>query len=93
MNSPFQSIILNDNKRYIDWVESTKGIQKYLQTRTDFEKFVVCEKWFTRKFSLSKDKRILDMIDQNLICCSFTYGPFLIVCTDSIGFKLQKILI
>lgn len=63
MNSPFKSRIVNDDKRYIDWDQSTGGHPKYLTTH-DFLKMVESKKLFARKFSLAVDKNILDIIDQ-----------------------------
>ncbi len=65
INSPFRSQICNNNLRYINWVGSKEGHPKYL-TKSDFDKIVCCDKLFARKFSLSVDKDILDLIDQKL---------------------------
>jgi hypothetical protein len=64
-NSPFQSHIFNDNKRYISWNGSRDSHPKFL-TVADFESFMKSDKLFARKFSLAVDKDILDLIDQKL---------------------------
>ncbi len=66
MNSPFQSQINNDNKRHIDWKDSNDGHPKFLTT-DNFEDLAKSEKLFARKFGLTLDNNILDLIDQKLI--------------------------
>ncbi len=65
MGSPFRSGIVNDNRRYIDWVGAKHGHPRYL-TSADLGKFMNSDKLFARKFSLAEDRYILDAIDQKL---------------------------
>jgi hypothetical protein len=70
MNSPFRPQVNNDNKRYIDWSKSKDGHPKFL-TSADLEAIIKSDKLFARKFSLTVDKDILDLIDQKLADWTF----------------------
>ncbi len=62
MNSHFKDKVINNNYRYIDWSEG-KANPKILSV-DDFEKLKYTTMLFGRKFDMSKDYKILDMIDR-----------------------------
>ncbi|MCW4018929.1 MAG: beta-1,6-N-acetylglucosaminyltransferase [Candidatus Bathyarchaeota archaeon] len=62
MNSPYQSMIVNDHRRYIDWTEGNRHPKTL--TIDDFKALLSSDKLFARKFNLSVDKRILRKIDE-----------------------------
>jgi len=61
VNSPLRETITNDNLRYIDWsrepAPAVLGVD-------DFPKLVVSGKLFARKFDLTVDVKILDLLDE-----------------------------
>lgn len=63
MNSPFKDRIINDNKRYIDFIEA----HPRTLTIRDFELFKKGEWLFGRKFNPNIDKKILDQIDKEIM--------------------------
>ncbi len=63
MNSPFRARIVNENYRYIDW--SQGGPHPKLLRTEDFENMKNSGMLFGRKFDLSKDAQIFDLIDAN----------------------------
>ncbi|MFD1140768.1 beta-1,6-N-acetylglucosaminyltransferase [Larkinella insperata] len=64
-NSPFQSRMLNDNLRYIDWSEG-KASPKTL-TATDEATLRASGKLFARKFNATTQPEILDLLDANYL--------------------------
>lgn len=64
MNSKFSRQVVNNNYRYIDWRERKPNPKILLVD--DFEKFQGTDNFFARKFDLSTDPKILDMVDEHL---------------------------
>ncbi|MCF2149621.1 beta-1,6-N-acetylglucosaminyltransferase [Desmonostoc muscorum LEGE 12446] len=65
LNSPFKDKIINNHLRYIDW-GNFNALHPRILEKKDFEKIRESEKLFARKFDLTIDPDILDMIDQIL---------------------------
>lgn len=68
-NSPFKKNIVNDNYRYIDWSDHSKGNNKgnpNLLLTKDYNKIINSNKFFARKFDNEVDENILNMIDENI---------------------------
>ncbi|MVN76982.1 glycosyltransferase [Hymenobacter sp. HMF4947] len=65
MNSPFKASIINENYRYIDWSEGAANPKTL--TVDDFGKLAQAHKLFARKFDVTRDAHILNLIDQALI--------------------------
>jgi Core-2/I-Branching enzyme len=63
LNSPFKDKIINNHLRYIDW-GNVNAIHPRILDKNDFEKIRESEKLFARKFDLTIDPDILDMIDE-----------------------------
>lgn len=61
LNNP-QLKIFNNNKRYIVWDESKPAV---LRLR-DFENLIASDRQFARKFDVSMDSEILDLLDRYL---------------------------
>ena len=65
MNSPFRASIVNENYRYIDWSEGAANPKTL--TIQDFGRLAQAQKLFARKFDISLDQEILNLIDSSLI--------------------------
>lgn len=63
--SPFQSQMVNNNLRYIDW--SQGGASPKILTMDDAESIKETNKLFARKFDQKVDSKILDWIDAQLL--------------------------
>ncbi len=61
LNSSLKSRLRNDSLRYIVW--STSRHPAILR-KQDFERFMETDKMFARKFDMTVDEGVLDMIDQ-----------------------------
>jgi hypothetical protein len=66
LNSPFKESVINDNLVYIDWENPNPSYPRTF-VKTDFEILVSSSKLFARKFDVSRDADILDMIDQKIL--------------------------
>ena len=55
--------VINDNLRHIDW--SRGGAHPKIFSKHDLQDLVLTDKYFARKFDISVDEEILDLIDQN----------------------------
>jgi Core-2/I-Branching enzyme len=66
MNSPLRDTIVNDDLRHIEWRDLRSGSPTILTT-ADFPDLVVSGKLFARKFDLTVDAKILDMIDEGIL--------------------------
>jgi hypothetical protein len=66
MSSPFRHAVVNDNLRYIDWKDPAAGSPGVL-TRADFGALASSPKLFARKFDVTQDPGILDLIDDKLL--------------------------
>ncbi|MBS1596850.1 MAG: glycosyl transferase [Bacteroidetes bacterium] len=61
MNSPYKDTVVNNNFYYIDW--SQGGANPKTLTVEDFETLIKTDKMLARKFDISEDAIILDMLD------------------------------
>jgi len=61
LNSPLKSHLVNDNLRYIEW---SSGPNPMILRKKDYEKFFNSDNLFARKFDMTIDDEVLDMIDQ-----------------------------
>ncbi len=62
MNSRFKETVVNDNFYYIDW--SKGGANPKILTAEDYDQLVSSDKIMARKFDISQDHAILDMLDE-----------------------------
>jgi len=69
MNSPYKSEVVNDHKRYFNWVN---GGHASVLTRENLHELVESDKWFAMKFDTSVDEDILDLLDRQIGECSST---------------------
>jgi hypothetical protein len=60
-NSPYQSEMVNDNLRYIEWPEGAASPKTL--TLTDFTALEESRKWFARKFNRIDSAALLDHLD------------------------------
>ena len=65
LNSLFKERIINDDMRYVDW--STDDCHPKLLRRDDLDKLKESPKLFARKFDVSVDAGILDLIDERIL--------------------------
>lgn len=63
LNSHCKDRIVNDDLRYIDWSKPEPPYPSIL-CKQDFELFVYSDKLFARKFDMTVDADVLDMIDK-----------------------------
>jgi hypothetical protein len=71
LNSPFKNRVRNDNLRYIIWKDLKSGSPAILRVE-DYPDLLGSSKLFARKFDITVDPIILDMIDRTLLdvpCC------------------------
>ena len=61
MNSSYKKDIIRESGRYIDW--SQGGANPKILTKEDFEDLKNSDKLFARKFDMSIDTEILDLLD------------------------------
>ena len=66
LNSPFERLAVNDNLQYTDWKDPDAGSPAILCT-SDFGKLLSSPKLFARKFDVSIDAEVLDLIDQEIL--------------------------
>lgn len=66
MNTKFKDQTINNNLRYIDW--SHNKVNPKILTIDDFEKLKDSNMLFARKFDSEVDVKILDEIDDKLLC-------------------------
>jgi Core-2/I-Branching enzyme len=64
MNSDLAATVANDNLRYIDW---TRGVRPAILGLGDFERLKESPKLFARKFDVTQDAEVLDLIDRHLL--------------------------
>jgi hypothetical protein len=65
MNSYLRPNVVNDASRYIDW--SSGGARPGILTKKDFDSLMESSLFFARKFDLSTDREIIDLIDLELL--------------------------
>ena len=66
VNSPFQKKVINTYLTYLEWTIDYSGHPKTLE-KNDFEQIRESEKLFARKFDMTIDPDILDMIDKMIL--------------------------
>ncbi|BAZ68438.1 MAG: beta-1,6-N-acetylglucosaminyltransferase [Pelatocladus maniniholoensis HA4357-MV3] len=66
LNSPFKDKVVNEHLRYVEWSNINDYHPKIL-TRKDFEKIKQSKKIFARKFDMTRDEDILNMIDKIIL--------------------------
>jgi len=57
---------LTDNLFYIDWENPNPNVPRTF-VKEDFYRIAISPKLFARKFELTKDPEILELIDQKLL--------------------------
>lgn len=65
LNSPLKDKIINDDLRYIKWVP--EAAHPLILGQQDFEEMMSSSKLFARKFALSQDAKVLDLIDKKIL--------------------------
>ena len=65
MNSPLKETVVNNNYRYIDWSEG--GWHPKILKAEDFDKLAQTGAFFARKFDLTVDGKILELINSKLL--------------------------
>lgn len=63
LNSNLKDHLVNDNFKYVVWPASAAAHPNILRSQ-DFEHFIHTNKIFARKFDITQDAKILDMIDE-----------------------------
>jgi hypothetical protein len=63
LNSPLRDLVVNDDLRYIEWRERAIAGGPAVLGRGDFNRIMSSPKLFARKFDMTDDAEILDMID------------------------------
>jgi hypothetical protein len=71
MNSELQDTVVNDHLRHIDW---TRGVRPAVLDVRDFERLRDSPKLFARKFDVTRDSEILDLIDRELLSAGAKAG-------------------
>lgn len=66
LNSPLRASVVNDDLRYMEWRKPAVASGPALLTKDDFNKIVSSPKLFARKFDISHDAKVLDMIDAKI---------------------------
>jgi hypothetical protein len=64
LNSDLRDTIVNDNLRYIDW---TQGRRPAILRTRDLDALRASPKLFARKFDVTQDEAVLDLIDRELL--------------------------
>lgn len=63
LNSPLRDAIVNDDLRYLEWRHPEVSGGPAVLRRSDFENIMGSGKLFARKFDVTEDAEILDLID------------------------------
>ena len=64
LNSSFRDDVLNDNLRHIEWTPSDDGGGPRVWRTEDFAELAGSSKLFARKFDVTVDEGILDLLDR-----------------------------
>jgi hypothetical protein len=64
MNSPFRESVINDNFYYIDWTRG--GVNPKILSTEDYNQLISSDKLMARKFEMSGQENILDLLDKKL---------------------------
>ncbi len=65
-NSPFKNCIVNDDLKYTDW-ENPNPTPPAILYKNYFDTLANSPKLFARKFDITRDAEILDLIDQKIL--------------------------
>lgn len=68
-NSPFQQNVVNDDLKFIDW-ENHNPTPPAVLDQSYFDQLVISPKLFARKFDITRNAKVLDLIDQYLVSCA-----------------------
>lgn len=63
LNSPLKDTVVNDDVRYLEWGHPDVAGGPAVLGRHDYEKIITSEALFARKFDVTHDSQVLDMID------------------------------
>ena len=63
LNSPLKDTVVNDDMRYLEWRHPDVAGGPSVLGRQDYEKIMTSKALFARKFDVTHDSEILDMID------------------------------
>jgi hypothetical protein len=63
LNSPFNASVVNDDLRFLEWRNPAVAGGPAILQKQDFGKLMQSSKLFARKFDITHDAEILDMID------------------------------
>jgi hypothetical protein len=63
LNSPLGATIVNDDLRYVEWPTQAAAGGPAILGKDDFERIVQSSKLFARKFDVTLDAEILDLVD------------------------------
>lgn len=66
INSPWRDKVINASLTYFDWSNPAAGLPAVLG-REDFEKLRHSPKLFARKFDMTRDAAVLDLIDREIL--------------------------
>src|SRR5262245_43589610 len=67
LNSRFNEMVVNDNLRYIEWEDDLHAGSPAILRKSDFAKLASSSKLFARKFDMSLDGEVLDLIDEEIL--------------------------
>lgn len=71
LNSPLKDSLINDSLRYTKWAPQTASLKErgspMILGKNDFEDMAKSSKLFARKFDLTKDTDVLDLIDEKIL--------------------------
>jgi Core-2/I-Branching enzyme len=63
LNSPLEPFVVNDDLRFLEWRNPAVAGGPAILKKQDFKKLTNTSKLFARKFDITQDAEILDMID------------------------------
>jgi hypothetical protein len=63
LNSPLKDTVVNDDLRYLEWHHPDVAGGPAVLGRQDYKKVMTSEALFARKFDVTHDSEVLDMID------------------------------
>jgi hypothetical protein len=66
LNSPLRGTVVNDDLRYLEWRNPAVAGGPAVLGKHDFEKIIRSTKLFARKFDVTRDADVLDMIDARI---------------------------
>ncbi len=67
VNSSYIENIAQNNCRYIKWPETGPHLHPVILTKSDFQSLKNSDKLFARKFDMTVDSEILDLIDKEIL--------------------------